>query len=213
MRWRYNQAMAMRNTDTDFYGRQEDEKILYVVRPHVLATIFSLLKVFFIALTIGLVLVILGTQVGIFGKFFIFAGIVLFLLICLAGAKIILNWQAREIAYITDRRIIRFEPTTLFATNFRTLTWDEVVKVKTYPPNFLWKQLAIGSVVVHARTPVKLEGSGSGDIMADDIELKDVYYYRDLGNYIDKILFTYKQRPKDIDLIRPFVPKPKGQRD
>ena len=44
-------------------------------------------------------------------------------------------------------------------------------------------------------------------------ELTHVYYYRDLGNYIDKILYTYKQKPKEMKKIKPFVEKPKGQRD
>jgi hypothetical protein len=78
------------------------------------------------------------------------------------------------------------------------------VKVKTYPPNFVWKQMAIGNVTVHSRTP---EGAS-----ADDITLTDVYYYKDLGNYIDKILFTYKQKPKEIADIRPFVTRPRGER-
>lgn len=204
--------MAMHNSERDFYGRQEGEKIFYVVRPHPFATVFSLLKVYLIAVVVPAILIILGTQIGTLASLFITLGIILFFLVIIIGTKIILDWESREIAYITDRRIVRFEPTTLFATNSRTLAWDEVVKVKTYPPNFVLKQLAIGNVVIHARTPARLEESGSGDIMADDIELMDVYFYRDLGNYIDKILFTYKQRPKDIDLIKPFVPKPKGQR-
>ncbi|MDO8341404.1 MAG: hypothetical protein Q7T59_05520, partial [Candidatus Woesebacteria bacterium] len=49
-------------------------------------------------------------------------------------------------------------------------------------------------------------------VTADDIELDNIYLYRDLGNYIDKILFTYKQMPKEVSEIHPFVPKPKGQR-
>ena len=32
------------------------------------------------------------------------------------------------------------------------------------------------------------------------------------GNYIDKILFTYKQMPAAVSEIRPFVEKPRGQR-
>ena len=77
----------------------------------------------------------------------------------------------------------------------------------------LWKQLAIGNVVVHARTPARNDNEfGPAGMTADDIELNDVYYYRDLGNYIDKILFTYKQKPREMDEIRPFVPKPRGER-
>lgn len=194
----------MRNSDSDFYGKQEDEKILYVVKPHPLATTFNLLKVYLISAAVFLVMFVLGSQIQPFSGLFSLLGFVIGLIMIVAGTKIITDYQNREVGYITDRRLVRFEPTTLFATNSRALTWDEVVKVKTYPPNFLWKQLAIGNVVVHSRTP---EG-----LVADDIQLSDVYYYKDLGNYIDKILFTYKQKPKEVLDIRPFVPKPRGER-
>jgi len=195
----------MVNTEKDFYGKQEDEKILYVVRPHALATTFGLVKIYGVALVVTLALVILGSQIALLTGLFYTVGLILFLGVILLGSKIVFDWQSRNVAYITDRRIVRFEPTTLFATNSRTLTGDEVVKVKTYPPNFLWKQLAIGNVTVHSRTPEQ------GD-QADDITLTDVFYYRDLGNYIDKILFTYKQRPVEVLKIHPFVPRPRGER-
>lgn len=203
----------MHNSDTDFYGKQTDEKILYVVRPHPLATTFGLIKIYVIAVVISLVLIILGTQIESLSGIFVTAGVVLFLLIIVIGTKIVLDWQTRNISYITDRRLVHFEPTTLFATNSRTLAWDEVVKVKTFPPNVIWKQLAIGNVVVHARTPIHPGGQDDAQgISVDDIELKNIYFYRDLGNYIDKILFTYKQKPAEIANIRPFVPKARGER-
>lgn len=202
----------MQNSDSDFFGRQENEKILYVVRPHGLALTFTLIKIYFISFLVLVVLIVLGTQIKVLAPFFYLGGTILSILILLFGSKLISDYRKREIGYITDRRIVRFEPTTLFATNSRTLTWDEVVKVKTYPPNMIWKQLAIGNVVIHARTPARPDELGHGDIMADDIILNDVYYYRDLGNYIDKILFTYKQRPKEMDEIRPFIAKPRGER-
>lgn len=205
--------MAMRNTEKDFYGRQTDEKILYVVRPHSISTAFSLAKTYLVAVAMFVVLTVLGTQIPGLTTVFSVAGILLFLLTSGIGTKIVLDWESRDIAYITDRRLIRFEPTTLFATNSRTLAWDEVVKVKTYPTNFVFKEMAIGNIVAHARTPGRLKNEeGIGEVMADDIELKDVYLYKDLGNYIDKILFTYKQRPKEMDKIHKFIPKPKGER-
>lgn len=203
----------MVNTEKDFYGKQEDEKILYVVKSHPLATTFGLLKIYGVAILISLTFVIIGSQFTSVSGTFYLVGIITFILIIIFGSKIVLDWQSRSIAYITDRRLVRFEPTTLFATNSRSLTWDEVVKVKTYPPNFIWKQLAIGNVTVHARTSIRTaEDTPIGTVTADDIELRDVYFYRDLGNYIDKILFTYKQKPKEIGDIHPFVPKPRGQR-
>lgn len=195
----------MVNTDHDFYGKQEDEKILYVVHPHPFAITFGLIKIYIVALIMVIALIILGSVVSVAAGIFMTIALILFLVVILGGSKIVLDWQSRNIAYITDRRIVRFEPTTLFATNSRSLTWDEVVKVKTYPPNFLWKQMAIGNVTIHSRTPE--QGPN-----ADDITLMDVFYYKDLGNYIDKILFTYKQKPREIADIHPFVPKPRGQR-
>ena len=195
----------MRNTETDFYGRQGDEKILYVVRPHYLSSFMKLIKVYFVALVVFLAFVLVGAQIVSVSSLFKFLGIALGTLIAVIGTKIIGDYQKRNISYITDRRVVHFEPTTLFATNSRTLSWDEVVKVKTYPPNMLWKQMAIGNVVMHARTP-------SGGESIDDIELKDIYYYRDLGNYIDKILFTYKQKPREVSEIRSFVLKLRGER-
>ncbi len=47
----------------------------------------------------------------------------------------------------------------------------------------------------------------------EDVRVTDVYYFEDLANYIDKILFTFKNTPGDIAAIKPFVPHPKGQRD
>lgn len=204
--------MAMQNSDTDFFGKQENEKILYVVHPHPLATTVSLIKVCLVSILIFFVFIVLGSQIGSFSTFFYVSGAILTALIIVFGTKIMTDYQKRDVAYITDRRLVRFDPTTLFATNSRSLTWDEVVKVKTYPPNFIWKQLAIGNVIIHARTPGRPDDQGRGGIMADDIILNDVFYYRDLGNYIDKILFTYKQKPKEMETIRPFVAKPYGQR-
>jgi len=205
--------MSMHNTERDFYGKQTDEKILYVIRPHKLATIFSLIKIYLIAAVVSLALIVIGTQIGSLGGIFVTMGIILFVLMIVIGTKIVVDWESREVAYITDRRLVRFEPTTLFATNSRTLSWDEVVKVKTYPRNFVFKQMAIGNIVIHARTSIRTaEDTPANTVTADDIEIKDVYYYKDLGNYIDKILFTYKQKPTETSNIMPFVLKPKGER-
>lgn len=202
----------MKNSDSDFFGKQTGERILYVVRPHHLASSFNLLKIYVISLAVFVAFFFLGSQLQSFSSLFFTIGVVISAVMMAVGTKLVRNYQGREVAYITDRRLVRFEPTTFVATNSRAITWDEVVKVKTYPPNFLWKQFAIGNVVVHARTPSRSDALGHSDAMADDIELRDVFYYRDLGNYIDKILFIYKQKPREMDEIRPFVPRPRGER-
>lgn len=206
--------MSMHNSETDFFGKQEGEKILYVVRPHRISLVFKLAQIYLIALAVFVVFIILGSQIAPM-RLFIILGLVVSLLIALIGSKVVINYQDRDIAYVTDRRLVRFEPTTLVATNSRSIAWDEVVKVKTFPPNFLWKEMAIGNVSVHSRSSMRdylPDDKKFYDVSVDDIELRDVYLYKDMGNYIDKILFTYKQRPKEMDTIRPFVPKPKGER-
>jgi hypothetical protein len=203
--------MTMHNSDTDFFGKQDGERILYVVKPHKLSLTVKLFKIYIIAFAVFIVLAILGAQL-VELDLFVVVGLIIAIVMIITGTKVVVDYQNRDIAYITDRRLMRFEPTNLFATNPRSLTWDEVVKVKTYPPNVIWKQLAIGNVVVHARTPARVDERIPGAIAADDIELKDVYYYKDLGNYIDKILFTYKQKPKEMEAIKIFVPKPRGER-
>ena len=47
----------------------------------------------------------------------------------------------------------------------------------------------------------------------EDVRVTDVYYFEDLANYIDKILFTFKNSPAEIATLKPFVPKGKGLRD
>ena len=193
----------MINTENLFYGQQENETILYVTKPHPISAVLNLLKVYLISFVIFIIFFFLAKETPQTSNMFYLIGVITPILIMVIGTKIVINFQKRNISYITNRRIVRFDPTTFFATNIRTLSWDEAVKVKTFSPNMLWKQLKIGTVIVHARTT---ENS------VDDIELNDIYLYRDLGNYIDKILYTYKQMPTAIKEIHPFVPKPKGER-
>ena len=51
-------------------------------------------------------------------------------------------------------------------------------------------------------------------IMGDkeNVIVRDVFYFEDLANYIDKILFTFKNKPAEVDQIAPFIPKPRGER-
>lgn len=202
----------MINTENLFYGQQENEKILYVAKPHAIAGTFSLIKVFLIAFILFIIFYFVGKQTSSISSILHVLALILPTVTVILGSKMVSNFNNRNMSYITDRRIVRFDPTTFFATNIRSLSWDEAVKVKTYSPNLLWKQLKIGTVIVHARTTVKTSDENQSHTSADDIELNDIYLYRDLGNYIDKILFTYKQMPAGVAEIRPFVAKPRGER-
>lgn len=206
----------MRNTAAEFYGRQTGERILYVVRPHWIHFILQFIKFTLVSMLIIFSFWLVENQLAsLAAKINLtFIGLMLAMVIVSVGAWVVANAGAKNTSYITDRRVVKFEAATPLATSIRSLSWEEAVKVKTFPQNFLFKQLKIGSVVVHAKTTISsTDVSKSENIVTDDdIELADVYYYRDLGNYIEKILFLYKKQPKEVVNLNAFVPKPKGKR-
>jgi hypothetical protein len=126
----------------------------------------------------------------------------------------LLAMRQKSRAYITDRRAVRFYAHNPFATAVRSLSWDQAVKVKTFPPNLIYKLARIGSVIIHSQSTIANHSDSKLPDLAnnDDLELEEVYYYKDLGNYIDKIIYLYHRQPKDLPKLKPFVLKPKGLR-
>jgi hypothetical protein len=199
---------------TTFYGQHSDERILYTVREHKLVVMWSLFKAIGAGLVIFLGFAMIGGQLLGMGNWFTLLGLGLAIIIGGGGSLAVLSGEHKNVGYVTDRRIIRFQAETSWTVNSRSLMWEEAVKVKTFTPNFIYRILNIGTVVVHAKSTFIT----SDEVMSryyvsdDDVELRGVHYYRDLGNYIDKILYLYRQKPKELETIRPFVAKPRGRR-
>jgi hypothetical protein len=200
----------MRMSTGYFPGQQTNERVLYEVKPHIYAQYLSLAKIYLLSIVIFVVMVALGSM----SMMLPVLGFVLSITIALFGTWAVIAMFQKNVTYITDRRIIRFEAATPFATNVRGLTWDEVVKIKTFPRNAIWKMLMIGTVVAHAgSTYVHTHAATRENVYTnDDLDLEHVYYYKDLGNYLEKILYLYKHNSPELAEIRPFVPKPAGQR-
>jgi len=212
----YDKTLIMINTDREFYGQQAGERILYVIRPFPLALATMLVKFILASGVVMLLVTAAGRQIFLsrYQLDIVVGGGAAAALILGAGMWITDTVRRKNVAYITDRRIVKFEATNPFATAIRSLSWEEAVKVKTPPTNFIWKQLMVGTVVVHAKTTVaSIDLTKTENVVTDDdVEVKHVYFYRDLANYIEKILFLYKKRPKEIAELVPFVPKRKGLR-
>lgn len=192
-----------------FPGQQEGEKILSVITPHQSAFILEYLKL--IAVSLFILIGFISLQK--ISSIFVIVGILFSIFTLIIGFFLYRSLHSKRITYLTDRRIVRFEPSNAFVINSRSLTWDNTLKVKTFPTNLLWRLKNIGTVIIHSKTTsTNINDPNQSLLTNDDIVLKNVYYYKDLGNYIDKILYLYEHDPKEIEKLHPFVNKPKGQR-
>lgn len=184
-----------------FDGQQEGERVLFEIRPHPIVMRFALLRIAFTASIFVLIVFVIGTQSSFTSALFLipFVGIAA----AAAGAVFWVKRQHEDTrAYITDRRVMRFERISPFMVAKRALFWNEVLKAKAYEPNLLLKSYNIGTLIIEPQVQTE-----------ENVIIAQVSYAQDLANYIDKILFTFKNTPADITKIKPFVPKPKGERD
>jgi len=196
-------------TNNAFPGKQEDEKILSVITPHQSIFILEYAKL------IGVALFILVGFLSLQGisPIFITIGILFSVFTLTVGFFLYRSLHSKRFTYLTDRRIVRFEPSNVFVVNNRSLSWDNVLKIKTFSTNFIWRLKNIGTIIVHSKTTSTGINSSDQNLLSnDDIVLKDVYYYKDLGNYFDKILYLYEHDKESLVNIHPFVTKIKGQR-
>lgn len=184
-----------------FDGQQEGERILYELRPHYLAKYLAIARGVVISLALMLVLVIIASVVPTVRGILTTIGIILGLV--LVGASVWWNTKVygQSRTYVTDRRIMRFDVVSPFWETKRALFWNEALKAKGYAPNVLWRMLGIGTVEVSPHMD-----------QHEDVVVPHVAYFDDLANYIDKILFTYKQTPQALADFNAFIPRPRWKR-
>ena len=197
------------STNNTFLGQQEGEKIISVITPHQWVFILEYAKL----IIVSLFLLIGFISFQKISPIFVYVVIIFSLLTLIIGYFLYRSIHSKRFTYITDRRIVRFEPSNAFIVNNRSLTWDNVLKVKTFSTNFIWRLFNIGTVIIHSKTTTT--GTNSPDQVLlgnDDIVLKNVYFYKDLGHYIDKIIYLYEHSSSELNSMRPFITKAKGQR-
>ena len=187
---------------TEFDGQQEGERVLYVVTPHKIAKDLAIARIIFLAVFFFGVLFLIGTVVPAQAMTLQIVGFILAIALLVVGIWWNITVYKKSRSYITDRRIIRFDVVSPFFMTKRALFWNEALKAKAYSPNFIFRSLKIGTIDVEPQLST-----------GEDVRVTDVFYFEDLGNNIDKILFTFKNTPGEVANLRPFVPKPKGQRD
>ncbi len=189
-------------TSIQFDGQQSDERILYVITPHQYATYIAISKIVLLSILFFLILsFIAGVLPGAYSSAIRMSGFIFSLILIISGVLWNQKVYHQSKTYITDRRIIRFEIVSPFFQAKRMLFWSEALKAKAFSPNLFYRMLKIGTIQVEPH----LSGG-------ENVRVTDVYYFEDLANYIDKILYVVKNSPQEITSLRPFVPKPKGER-
>ncbi len=184
-----------------FEGQQSDERILYCIIPHVFAKYVAIARLIILSVIFFFTLYLISTVVPSFAGLLRTIGLLFSLILLVVGAWWNTMVFTKSKTFITDRRIIRFEVVSPFFLTKRVLFWNEALKAKAYTPNLLYRFLNIGTIQVEPHLSDH-----------ENVKVTDVFYFEDLANYIDKILFTFKNKPAEIVNLSPFVPKPKGQR-
>lgn len=188
-------------TELLFDGQQGDEQVLYEITPQALTMYVKIITIVLLAVFFYVFLLLISTVAPSFASILRVVGFVLSIVLIIGGVWWNKTVYKKSRAYITDRRIMRIEVMTPFITTKRALFWNEALKAKGYSPNLLYRWLNIGTI--------EIDPIVSGQ---ENVRITDVYYFEDLANYIDKILFTFKNKPTEVTTLKPFVPKPKGQR-
>ncbi|RIL11223.1 MAG: hypothetical protein DCC75_02785 [Proteobacteria bacterium] len=188
--------------DNHFAGQQADEQILYIIRPHLIMLAIRICQVLFLSGLAHLAWLRSGSILS--RRFEIDQNIGYYAIWVVTAVALWWVWKYWRTlrAYITDRRIVRFEAVFPVTEKRRALFWREVTKTRGVASSVIWRLINIGAVEV---SPLVAEYGGS-------IILPYAHYFEDLAAYMDKIIHATKFNPEQIKEIRPFVTKPKGQR-
>lgn len=184
-----------------FDGQQEGERILYEIHPHLLAKYLAIGRIILLALSLFFVLLLTAGVAPAFATLLKVTGLAMSLLLIATSVWWNNKVYGESKTYITDRRIMRVTPVSPFFQTKRSLFWSEALKAKGFAPNFFCRSLGIGTVEI---APQMSEH--------ENVIVTDVAYFEDIANYIDKILFTFKNKPTEVSLLKPFIPKPRGHR-
>lgn len=186
-----------------FPGQQEGERIYFVITPHWIRRVFDFLTAFTLSLSVFFLTYRFSESLTFIGEpvYVLTGGTILSIIIFMS----VYGWLTLVTnalkGFITDRRFMRLELMFPWFILKRSLFWNEVGKVKGYERNVIFRLLNIGKIGL---TPIAVQGAA--------LDMRHVHYFEDLANYIDKILYLYKNKPHELIDLRPFVAKPAGKR-
>jgi hypothetical protein len=189
--------------DLKFPGQHTEEKILFVTREGKVVLYFKL--------TILLAISILGTIITalvlgpaeVFGfalGLFVLPTVAVWLIATtLIGLWISKVWQ-KTVFVITNRRLTKFIHTTPWSRYQMSLALDKIVDTGAYQKG--WFQVFTGLGYFVAR-------SAAGAVK--NFKIVNIGFAEDLHNYVNKLLFIFNEKHRELDDFRPFIPHLKGE--
>jgi hypothetical protein len=184
-----------------FDGQQEGERILAEITPNIIPVIIKLLISLILIIFFEAVLFSISGIMTMIGPVIRMVGLITGVIAMGFFGWSVYAMQAKTRTYITDRRIIRFEMLSPVFTAKRSLFWSEVLKAKGYSTNLFLRLVNVGSVQIEPQAAEH-----------ETIRITNVSYFDDIANYIDKILYTYKNKPDSLNAIKPFIFAARGKR-
>ncbi len=190
-------------TDLRFPGENQGERILFVTRESEIIKVIRLL-----ALTgVTLLILVLGylivttierfvPQVGVLVMLVIFLSLAVFGI----GLWWVLATFKKSVFIITTRRLTKIIYTTPFTSYQFSLGLDEIEDTGSYGASFFEALFGLGFFVAR---------SGAGAIK--NFKIVNITYAKDLHNYVNKLLYSFKHFPQRINEFRPFIPNLKGE--
>jgi len=187
-----------------FPGQHSEEKILFITREGSLivrSKILTLISVYIFGLVFAPVTF---ARAELFS--FHFSAIILPFIIFWTASCLFVYWWIRKVwqktlFIITTRRLTKFIHTTPWTRYQMSLTLEKIVDTGSYRKGFL--QMITGYGYFVAR-------SAAGAVK--NFKIINISFAEDLHNYVNKLLFIYNEKQKQLDKFRPFIPGMKGKK-
>ncbi len=201
-----------------FPGQGSDEVILYVAREEMVMLHLRRSAVLLVSVLIVLTGWMFGDAlVGIVGGGVSF----IFQLLCvvLGSTFALVGWWwvselwRQSVCLITNKRLHKFIYTTPWNRHSLSLPLEMIVDLGAYSKGFIQAMLHLGTFTARS------SASSSGVSTDDPARVNKKYFYienvafaEDLQNYVQKVLFLYRQDWTKLATFRPFIPAAFGSR-
>lgn len=185
-------------TNLHFHGLSTGERILFVTRESPAILYLRRIVLFFVLVTfifLGLLFSsILQSYHLIFTVLFPFSVIIGFCLF-VSGYWWVGTTYKKSVFIITTRRLTKIIYTTPFTWYQFSLGLDEIADTGSYSSSYFEALFHLGYFVAR-----------SGAAAIKNFKIVNISFAGDLHNYVNKLLFVYKNTPEHMSEFRPFIP-------